>query len=179
MGEAKRRRAYALARIALPAKGEPLPPYGVFGPDDFFRTTYFSDVIGLYATEAERTELVGLAREKRMPGMSFADTLEAMARYLHNGGSAERLIETNKKPKEILEREMRITEIIREKTKNIRATRLEVFQAVANELRKMYPKATTQRLEGALEAGNTKDGYSVAAVIESMQLTEPVTESGG
>lgn len=168
----------------LPAqKGDALPPPGFFEGDDFMRARYFSAVIERYANRAETQALVTFARERRMPGMSFADALEAMASYLHRGpdNAIERLIAQTKKPKEQYEREFQLTEAVHEVLKSARTSEEEtakaVFRALFDRMRAIYPKATEERIKGALAAGNTTEGFSVPAVVEAMALTEDANEA--
>lgn len=157
-------------------KLDPLPPGEFFGKDDFMRARFYSGVIERYATRAETELIVSHARDNRMPGMSFADTLEAMGSYLHMGprDAKDKLIENTKKPKEQLEREHALTAAVREVMKNMGADSTEIFKVFVSTMQKLYPVATQARILAALEAGNTRDGFSVPAVIEAMALTQDV-----
>lgn len=170
MGEAKRRRAIALANLTMPKnRSDELPQPGIFGSNnDFLRAKYYSDVIAVYVKKEEHEILVAFAREKRMPFMTFADHLEAMGRYLHRGGDVEKLIADSKKPQAQLEAEFKFVEIVREGMKKDRGGGGRFSAFLREGLHQLFPKATIVQIDMALKAGNTKRGFSAAVVIETM-----------
>ena len=179
----KRHRSWPLPRkreYTPDEKVDPLPPRGFFGTDDFMRARFFSAIIERYTTKAETELLVKFAREHRMPGMSFADTLESMGAYLHMGPieAKDKLIAASHKPREQLEREFRLTAAVHEATLAHGPDGKRIFRIVVETLQALFPGATNDRIKGAIEAGNTPDGFSVPATIEAMVLTESTNPLG-
>mgnify|MGYP000434840814 CR=1 FL=1 len=165
-----------ITRWALPtSKAEPLPPIGAFGTDDFYRARYFSSVIESYApTPTAAAVLVAFARMKRMPSMSFADTLEAMARFIHQGGddAFEVMISNTTLSREEHEIATMFREIVQESIAHHGDDSRKIFVAMIECLRVAYPKASLERIKGALQCGNTEQGFSTGKVLEAMRLTE-------
>lgn len=169
-----------IRRFQVPrSKQEALPPPGAFGRDDFHRARFFSAVIEKYATKAETETLVAFARESRLPGLSFADMLESMGSYIHGAEHSQHAIDQllahAKKPKEQMEREVLFAEAVRRILGSLEGHDA-ITLAMAEALVALYPNATRERVMGALAAGNTEQGFNVARVIETMQLTEPAAE---
>ncbi len=163
---------------ALPTSREDaLPEVGAFGFDDFYRARYFSQVIEKYTTQAQAEALVKFARERRVSGMSFADTLEATARFLHSGvdGAVERMMAMTKKSPQHTEREVAFNLACRAAMATYGTKGDDVFKAMLEGLCTIYPHATRERILGAMNLGNTDEGFSVGNVIEAMELGEVPT----
>lgn len=166
-----------ITKFKLPMqKTDPLPHPSAFGNDDFHRARYYSGVIERYSTKIEAEKLIAFAREARFPGLSFVAMLESMARFLHESPDTrtaiDKLIEHTKKPVDQIQKEMLFTGCVRVTMRKFEKPSDRSI-ALAEGLALLYPKATRERIMGALEAGNTEQGFNVERVIETMQLTEP------
>lgn len=154
------------------SREEALPEAGVFGRDDFLRAKFYSDVVARYVIGEHHAKLVAFAREKRMPFMSFADTLEAMARYLHAGGPIEKLLKSADKPESQLHAEFKFTEIVREAMKK-HGTGHASLPFICEGLHQLFPAATREQCESAIKAGITSQGFNATTVIETMFVLVP------
>lgn len=169
----------SVSKISLPREPRaPVPDAAAFKGDDFHRARYFSALIERYATRAEAETMIKFAREKRAPGMSFADTIQSVALFIHYADdqkkAIERMIANTKKTKEHVERDLLFAAACREAVIKYEGGP-RTFPALRDALLTLYPGATKERILSALEAGNTPEGFSTATVIECMQLTEPPT----
>lgn len=160
-----------------PSREHALPVVGAFGTDDFYRARYFSQVIEKYTTKQQAEVMVKFSRERRVPNMSFADTLEATARFLHSGveGAVERMMAMTMKTPQHTEREVAFNLACRAAMANFGASGSDVFKAMVEGLCTVYPGATRDRIMSAMELGNTDAGFSTSNVIEAMELSEAVS----